>query len=269
LQIKSNPNSNIEIIKKGTSYMVIWMYVIREMEDALDDCKEACTIENCNDDPVHAWDEGVAFYTGSLEGSDGSGSGKLAYALADKRCANFKTCGDLGDETTGGSHVNIEIFKQFNIGQSKLMQGQCASAREQKEAIETLMLVPLIQGSLRYAWKSENEAYSEKTEAEGAIFSAAVLPAVYACDKTAAQIIADQVQVGNQGTVNFPAVKSAFESTYACMGVNPDHVGGLYDVASAGYVQGAGPMGGSGAGKISLTFVAAGVAALTSLFMLV
>jgi hypothetical protein len=53
------------------------------------------------------------------------------------------------------------------------------------------------------------------------------------------------------------------------MGVNTDHVGGLYDVASAGYVQGAEPMGVSGAGKISLTFVAAGVAALTSLFMLV
>ena len=84
------------MIKKGTAYMTIWMYVIREMEDALDDCKEACTIEDCNDDPVHAWDEGVAFYTGSLEGSDGSGSGKLAYALADKRCANFKTCGDMG-----------------------------------------------------------------------------------------------------------------------------------------------------------------------------
>lgn len=33
--------------------MHIWMYVIREMEDALDDCKEGCIIDNCNDDPVH------------------------------------------------------------------------------------------------------------------------------------------------------------------------------------------------------------------------
>merc|ERR1712176_1099131 len=65
-----------QIIKKVTAYIIIWMYVIREMEDALDDCKEACTIESCNDDPVHAWDEAVAFYTGSLEGTDGSGSGK-------------------------------------------------------------------------------------------------------------------------------------------------------------------------------------------------
>jgi len=257
-----------QIIKKGTSYMTVWMYVIREMEDALDDCKEGCTIENCNDDPVHAWDEGVAFYTGSLEGTDGSGSGKFAYALADKRCANFKTCGDMGDTTTGTSSANLEIFKNFDIGQSQLIQGQCKEARKQKEIIETLMLIPLIQGALRYGWKTANEAYSEKAEAEGAIFAAAVLPAVAACDENAAQIIADNMKVGQMGKCDIAAVKAAFESTYACMGVDPAMVGGLYDAASGGYMEGAGPMGGSSAASMSMVFGAA-VAAATSLFMLV
>jgi len=41
------------------------MYVIREMEDAVADCKAGC--EYCNDARVHAWDEAVAFYTGSIE----------------------------------------------------------------------------------------------------------------------------------------------------------------------------------------------------------
>ena len=40
-----------EAAKKGTAYMNIFMYVIREFEDALDDCKENCI--DCNDDPVH------------------------------------------------------------------------------------------------------------------------------------------------------------------------------------------------------------------------
>jgi len=56
-----------ECVKKGTAYMNIFMYVVREFEDALDDCKSNCI--NCNDDPVHAWDEGVAFYSGTLEGT--------------------------------------------------------------------------------------------------------------------------------------------------------------------------------------------------------
>merc|ERR1711935_1262883 len=171
-----------QVIKKATAFIVIWMYVIREMEDALDDCKEACTIDDCNDDPVHAWDEAVAFYTGSLEGTDGSGSGKLSYALADKRCGNFKTCGADGDSTSGSSNVNVEMFKNFASGVQKLNKGECASAKTEKEEIERLMQIPLLQGTLRYAWKTDNEPYSEKAEAEGTIFALGILPVVAACD---------------------------------------------------------------------------------------
>ena len=53
-----------------------------QFEDAIDDCT-SCT-SNCNEhstnsDSVHAWDEGVAFYTGSLEGTayGGNSNGKL------------------------------------------------------------------------------------------------------------------------------------------------------------------------------------------------
>lgn len=57
-----------EAIKKGTVFMSVWMYTIRELEDAIDDCQSDCDpATTCNDDPVHAWDEAAAFYTGSLE----------------------------------------------------------------------------------------------------------------------------------------------------------------------------------------------------------
>ena len=48
---------NEQIIKKGTAYMNVFMYVIREWEDALDDCKLGDA--NANEDSVNAWDEGV------------------------------------------------------------------------------------------------------------------------------------------------------------------------------------------------------------------
>merc|ERR1719401_2601941 len=257
-----------QVIKKATAFIVIWMYVIRELEDALDDCKEACTIENCNDDPVHAWDEAVAFYTGSLELSDGSGSGKLAYALADKRCSNFKTCGDMGDQTSGTSKVNLDIFQNFDIGQAKLAKGECNSAREQKEIIEKLMLVPLIQGTLRYAYKTDKEPFSEKAEAEGTVFALAVAPVVYDCDQAAGTLIADNMKAGQAGTADFAAVKSAFESTYDCMGIDGAMVGGLYDAATGSYFPGAEPFLNEGSSGVSVSMaVSAGVAAFTSLFM--
>lgn len=36
-----------EAIKKGTAYMNVWMYVIREMEDAYDDCIKGCDTAEC------------------------------------------------------------------------------------------------------------------------------------------------------------------------------------------------------------------------------
>lgn len=256
-----------QVIKKATAFIVIWMYVIRELEDALDDCREACTIENCNDDPVHAWDEAVAFYTGSLEGTDGSGSGKLSYALADKRCANFKTCGDLGDESNGSSKVNIDMFRYYNIGQAKLAKGECASAREEKDKIEKLMLIPLIQGTLRYAYKTDNEPYSEKAEAEGVVFALGIVPAIHACDPAAASVISENLKAGQFGTANFGDVKAAFESTYDCLGIDGAMVGGLYDAATGSYFEGAEPFMNVSSGASVSMMVSAAVAAFTSLFM--
>jgi hypothetical protein len=245
LSPSKNSHYTKESIQKGTSFITVWMYAIREMEDALDDCKEACTIANCNDDPVHAWDEAVAFYTGSLEGKDGSGDGKLPYALADKRCINFNTCGEFAKDVKGTSHINLEIFRQFSDGLNKLTSGQCTAARPNKERIEELMAVPLIQGTLRYAYITSTEEITEKAEAEGAVFAAAVLPLVHFCDENAAETIYQNMKTGQGGTADFAAVKSAFEKTYACLNIRCEDVGGLYDAANSVYFPGAEPCGSS------------------------
>jgi hypothetical protein len=229
--------------------MSIWMYVIREMEDALDDCNEGCKLEGCNDDPVHAWDEAVAFYTGSLEGNDGSGDGRLLYALADKRCKDFRTCGDLAKETKGTSHTNGIIMSSFTTGSQLLTQGKCAQAKPYKEQIEKMMVVPLIQGTLRYAYilcmnlgQSLTGEPLEKAEAEGAVFAASVLPLVYACNEDAAATIYDNMRTGQTDSHVFDEVKSAFESVYGCMGVRGADVGGLWSDETGSYYAGAQPL---------------------------
>ena len=153
--------ARVEAVKKGTAYMNVWMYAVREFEDAIDDCTSctsACNEHSTNYDSVHAWDEGVAFYAGSLEGTahGGSSAGKMVYRLAEKRCANFGTCGAAGDATSGISMVNSELFKAgglFATGRDLLQQGKCAKVRPIVEQIVSLMTVPLVQGTLRYAYK--------------------------------------------------------------------------------------------------------------------
>jgi len=227
-----------ECIKKGTAYMNVYMYVIREFEDAIDDCQSNCI--ECNYGSVHAWDEGVAFYTGSLEGTTGSGSGKLIHALADKRCQNYKTCGVKGDSLEGSSYINYELFNLFTIGQFQLQTGKCDAVRAVVDEIADLMSVPLIQGTLRYSYKVDKMEGKEKEKAEGAVFAAAVLPRVNACDKEAAKVIYDNMKVGASGTDN-AAVKKAFEDNYDCMGVNGKLVGGLWNTVTADYLEGAEP----------------------------
>ena len=231
--------ARVEAVKKGSVYMNVWMYVIRELEDAYDDCMVCPDGTNCNPhshngDSVHALDEAVAFYTGSLEGTSGSQSGKLLYRLADKRCENFGTCGRAGDATSGTSQVNVLLFEKFELGKILLGRGRCADMRPIIKEIVSLMTVPLVQGSLRYAYKvgEVSTERSQKNAAEGATFSAAVLPLVHACDADAAQTISDNLKFGSFDAGVYPdftAVKLAFESTYECLGITCAQVGGLVD----------------------------------------
>lgn len=107
-----------EMILKGIVSESIYMYTLREFYDAIDDC-EAGTIAE-NDAGVHAWDEGVAFYTGSQVTDAGHWSnGHSLYTLANKRCSNFGTCDD--DHAHGNSNVNTELFELFETGRNALL----------------------------------------------------------------------------------------------------------------------------------------------------
>jgi len=211
----------IECAKKGSAYWSVWMYVIREMEDAISDCKSGC--ELCNDAPVHAWDEAVAFYTGSLEGKTGDESGKFLYRLAQKRCKNYKTCeGNL-------AKVNKMVLEKFTDGKRKLSQGKCDEVPAIKKDIINLMSIPLIQGTLRYAYKIARGDGTPKEKAEGVAFLGAIVPRLDSCSKVDAEIVMDHMWIdGDMKTTKdgFKTVKEAFQRNYECLGMRCSDIGG-------------------------------------------
>lgn len=244
-----------DVIKKATAYMNAWMYTIREFEDAIDDCTTGDYSNAASYDPVHAWDEGVAFYTGSLMkpeylyGDDASlidKQGKLAYTLANKRCKNFKTCGENSGETSGEAKVNHDLFKLFREGQEDILTANCAAIVPVKDKIVETMSIPLIQGSLRYAYYCDKSAIcSAKAAGEAAIFAASILPYVHKCSATHAATIAEAMNpssftcsssVACQSTkTSFNDVKAAFEACYESMGILCSDVGGLWDDSTKKY----------------------------------
>merc|ERR1712045_141680 len=104
-----------------------------------------------------------------------------------------------------------------------------------------LMYIPLIQGTLRYAYKVEFLQGEEKEKAEGAVFAAAVLPRIHAADAEAASTIYNNMRVGAP-TTKFSDVKKAFESVYGDLNIKCSDVGGLLD-KTGDYYDGAKPCG--------------------------
>lgn len=204
------------------------------METALDACEVPCNDERCKDDAVHAWDQAVAFHTGSLQEE-----GILLYAFADVMCRAFHSCGSDGSMRVGTSYANNMAIEHFKQGQSYILQKQCSKARESKEEIVKAMTIPLIQATLFTAYAvgghesalSSGDLPTKKARAAG--FAATVLPIVHDCNENDANIIYDILGIdSNQDLdkeVNYVALKAAFERNYECMGVTCEGVGGIWE----------------------------------------
>lgn len=74
----------------------------------------------------------------------------MLYALAQKRCGNFGTCGGT-DGVEGTAAVNDAVLELVAVGSGYLLDGKCTEAEDVKEKIVDLMTIPLLQGTLRYA----------------------------------------------------------------------------------------------------------------------
>ena len=243
-----------QIIGKAAAYINAWIYSLHELYEALEKCATGVAGTDSYEHPykeLHYWDEGWAFYAGSAQTVGGTG-GSLAYTLAEKRCSDFNTCGPAGyvegvDGNQGSgarpSLVNRNLVALYNVGLVQLNSADCAGATATKDLIVSQMTIPLIQGTIKYVYKSDPAEYNtddtsanEKGMAEGSAFSAALLPLLDACDTTVSQKLYDNINMGlgTAGAVpdGYASVKAAIESTYSCLGVTCSDVGEFKDMTN-------------------------------------
>lgn len=228
-----------EAIQRATIQMNLWMMVIREMEHSI----EICEYTKDDDDHLRSWDKAVAYYMGSIaKDSEGNNyNGHSLYTLAEQRCYFANTCQEknaLG-ETMSISRVNDDIFQNFKLGQSVLLERECNAARTMSRRIMSDMIIPLIQGTLRYAYQMDasqshagqtQELLGHDLEAQGAVFAASFLPLLHSCDIDDADLLHSYMGAGSAKDVDFDAVKSLLERNYECLGVTCEDVGGIADV---------------------------------------
>ena len=231
-----------EAMKKGSAYLIIWMEVIRALNEAVSDCLGNVDLAE------QSVDEAVAYYAGSLASKENS-EGVLLYALAEIRAHQMKTAGHLDDKDIGDAFVNVEIFRELKKMQSFVLSDDvqlCNAARDSKDRIITLMKIPMIQSVIRYAYHQDkepgkNQEEQEKMIAEGATFAAVVLPFVHECESRAAEVIHKNMKFGVKA--NYNEVLKALESNYECMGVTCEEIGGVWDSGNQRYKKGANACG--------------------------
>jgi len=234
-------------MKKGSAYLNVWMWVVKEMNDAIAKCK------NGEDDASHSIDKAVAFYAGSLTVTEKS-EGIMLYALADVRAQQFKTGGHPGNEEGGEAYINIQVSRELRKVQSLLKsddKNRCQDAEASVDRAITLMKIPMIQSILRYAFVRDfelppSEVDQERVKAEGATFAATMLPYIHKCSSKDALLIHEHMRVGaSDNKIDFPTVKAVLERNYECMGISCQEVGGIWDGGFQDYKPGAEPCDGT------------------------
>ena len=247
--MKLSPAMTDQFVVKGVQYQHAWIYATHELYSAVGKCEKG---EVLPAQAPHAWDEGWAFYTGSLQGTSGagggSGEGQLSYQLADKRCADFGTCHAAAAQDDSKSAVNGKLLALYRAGLEAVHDAsRCREAATYVEQIVAQMTVPLIQGAIKYAEKADPASGKAtatdhgKAYAEFHAFTTAALPRVAQCDAAAGMALENALALpaGADFTPNppadelqaalvpggFAAVKAAFESVYECLGITCADVG--------------------------------------------
>merc|ERR1712078_120527 len=135
----------------------------------------------------------------------------------------------------GGAKANARALRKTRAGRNKILSGDCFTVVQDFDAIVDQMTVPVVQGMLKYAFKSDpkNELGSctsgkcDKEWAEGWAFAAAVLPRLHYCSFAVAEMVRANLDTANAAPMRdgFAALKTEVESVYTCLGITCADVG--------------------------------------------
>eukprot|EP00535_Pseudo-nitzschia_heimii_P001999 CAMPEP_0197179574 /NCGR_PEP_ID=MMETSP1423-20130617/4473_1 /TAXON_ID=476441 /ORGANISM="Pseudo-nitzschia heimii, Strain UNC1101" /LENGTH=624 /DNA_ID=CAMNT_0042629497 /DNA_START=259 /DNA_END=2133 /DNA_ORIENTATION=- len=224
-------------IRWGMVVLKVWIFVVESLEEAASLC------ETSNADAVRRWDRAVGAFAGSgpiAETPANEADGYFVYSLIETECISFGTCGNEG----GMVPLNREILQVMDSGRKLLYTGSCGSVREKAQRLVELLLVPLIQGTLRNAYALDNQDNSNGwVQGQTAAYAAAIAPHLHSCSAGDAFVVIDDLAAGNATGASFEVIKDSLERSYGCLRVTCEDIDGLRAVNSDAYEPGAEPCG--------------------------
>jgi hypothetical protein len=165
--------------------MVLPQYAIRSFFAAVDVCSTGD-----NDAAENFWDRGVAVLVGSIEatrvvmdGNDGMSWWNLVY----KYCAHFK-CAEIGIDPPSLQKMMTNI----ELGRQSIKRSDCATATKRVQAMESIIVIPIIQGLLYHS--AERQRTEEESHYGAAYaFGKAIMPVISVRRKADVDVIGDSL----------------------------------------------------------------------------
>ena len=148
-------------------------YAIRSFFAAYDLCES--NIKSNNTLAEALWDQGVAVLVGSIEGESALGNeynkGLSWFALGDELCRIFH-CGD-GD--FDNPSYRKKMIDNIKFGRDFIRSGRCKAVHNKVIAMESLLIIPMLQGILFHTHKLSIDRNAEQY-AHVFAYGLAVLP---------------------------------------------------------------------------------------------
>jgi hypothetical protein len=228
-----------EQVRNAATAFLKYVVMFVATADALTFAVSSCSSGSNPEEVVWEFlDAGVMLYVGSMEGAASNGNmvgGEFLFTTAKELCADFDTCIGGTDEGARTAAVNEVIMTAINDVAQNLDAQNCAEAIALvNTTILPAMLIPLIQGTLKYASYNEDlpAATDDASLSIGDAFSRAVLPLVQQVSPENAEIIKNQMnfQLTADPVENgFGSVADALRQSIAAMNIQCDKVGVLVD----------------------------------------
>ena len=208
-------------VEKGMQNQVMVAWVVHELRTAM--AKAADGNFDIQEDAVHNWDEGWAFYHGTAPGC-------APYATGDKRAANFGTLADDGETAV----ANENILHAMIRGRDALIDGDVEAAELAAADVLKNVVVIYSQATIRYASLIEgdladgDDGKAKEHQAEGLAFFRVIeaLVAAEGADVDAINAILDLAS--EPGANGFgDEVRDALQPAWEALGIDAADIGEL------------------------------------------
>lgn len=198
--VAKSQRQKVQVVTKTLQFQVTYMFVMAKMVEAQTDCNNDSVAKDYT--PSFAWDEVAAFLIGSLDQKQPSSvptsdiqDGQLLWNLGNRVCTQFGTCTTASDQastaktTISTYNAKLEDLLYAGMGESRALD--CKNLARTVKRIQHIMLIPLIQSTLKYA--ISNTRRSDRSEsadlASGEIMALSILPILTSIDAEAAAVV--------------------------------------------------------------------------------